>query len=145
MKTRNRNLTALLLLFGAGDLAVAQDSSSAIETSTPASTQQVAPAEAVLPQDVPQTAIPTPTPTPLSATDQEFLRKALAVITAERELGKLANERGETEEVKALGAELLTSQVKNGAALQELAKLKNFELNLPPNNPHQDALASFQA
>lgn len=144
MNTFGRNLTACLLLCTTGGSITAKENVASTGTLPSPATDQIAPPPAVLPQDVPQIEIPSATSSPLVPADQDFLAKALAVVTAERELGKLASERGETEEVKALGRELLKSQVKNGAALQELAKLKNFQLKMPLENPQEEILTPLQ-
>ena len=123
----------------------AQDASAADAPGSPAA-EQVAPPQAVLPQDVPQPVSEQvkAAPSELAATDQEFLRDAFAAVTIERELSKLAIERGEAEETKALSRELIASQARNAAALEEVATARNVSLNLPPGGNQDEALISLR-
>ena len=132
----------LLLLVAKGSLSAGQPIFRAPPAVTPAQAIRILEA---LPQDGTRDGVPKQVaPATLCATDQEFMRKALAVITTEVEMAKLTAKLGNTAELRALSNELIIAQTKNGAALRELARLKIYEpeWNLSPEQ--EKLITSFR-
>jgi hypothetical protein len=84
------------------------------------------------------------TPSALGAADQEFVKAALAIVTAEARIGKLVAELGATEELRALGNELFVNQTRNAAALREAARAKNFEAETRLSAEQEALVDSFR-
>ena len=80
----------------------------------------------------------------VSATDQDFMKKAAQANIAEIETGKLAQKRADSEEIRQLGA---TMQQEHGKVLDELlalAKSNGVSLLKTPDDEHK-ALAKTLA
>jgi putative membrane protein len=71
--------------------------------------------------------------------DQQFVTKAAAGGMAEVELGKLAQEKGSSDQVKSFGQRMVTDHGKANDELKSLAQSKN--ITLPSDmDPHEKAL-----
>ncbi len=67
-------------------------------------------------------------PSPLSAADRSFVRKAAEGGMAEVELGKLAAEKGSTDDVKKFGQRMVDDHTKANDQLKQIAASKNVAL-----------------
>jgi hypothetical protein len=111
----------------------------------PPSPAQVARILEALPQSGTRVGVPVVSaPSTLGAADQEFVKSALAIVTAEARIGKLVAEFGATEELRTLGNELFVNQTRNAAALREAARAKNFEAETRLNAEQEALVDSFR-
>ncbi|XWW45999.1 DUF4142 domain-containing protein [Fibrella sp. USSR17] len=69
--------------------------------------------------------------------DSEFAVKAASGGLLEVELGKIAQEKGQSAEVKKFGVQMVTDHEKANAELKALAALKNITLPTTPGEEHQ--------
>jgi putative membrane protein len=75
--------------------------------------------------------------------DRAFLEKAEALHTTCAELARLTETNAGTEEIQALGEELLAEHARSIAALREIARLKNVELSAGPSAAQQATIAAL--
>lgn len=76
--------------------------------------------------------------------DKEFFKNAGEVNTTETALGRLAQEKAFSPEVKALGATLEADHTAMTADLVALAKQKGVELTIEPTARQKTMLAAFK-
>ena len=81
--------------------------------------------------------------TTLAWADRDFLQRAMELHTTGAELAKLAEKNAGTEEVQALGEELLSEHARSIAALREIARAKNAEANTGPTASQQAMITEF--
>ena len=86
---------------------------------------------------------PEATATTLAWADRDFLQRAMELHTTGAELAKLADKNAGTEEVQALGDELLSEHARSIAALREIARAKNAETNTGPTASQQAMITEF--
>jgi putative membrane protein len=76
--------------------------------------------------------------------DKEFLKNASELGLTEQQLGKLASEKGNSPEVKALGKKLVSDHKKTNADLEKLAKSKKVELDMKPTAAQKQMISAFE-
>ena len=142
-QTRCVGIALGALLLGAnGSLPAAHPVLPAPPPATPA---QIIHILEVLPQGGTREGVPASIVAPtLCEMDQEFVRKALAVIMTEIQMAKLTGELANTAELRTLSNELLIAQTKNGAALREAARMKSCECEWKLSPEQEKLITSFR-
>jgi hypothetical protein len=139
------NIGASVLLFWMGMTESSHAGRPVPPQPMPPSPVQVARLLESLPQGGTRDGVPiVSAPSTLTVADQEFVKSALATVTTEAQIGKLVAELGGTEEVRALGNELLVNQTRNAAALREAARAKNFEAEARLSTEQETFISSFR-
>jgi putative membrane protein len=141
MSTTQRSIKKRAVILGLAALAggglLAQDSPqvapapppAVAENPTSGATESAAPADPAAPV--------------LAPVDQSFLQKAAELHATGAELAKLTEKNAGTEEVQALGQELLAEHTRSIAALREIARTKSFELTANPTASQQATISEF--
>jgi putative membrane protein len=80
----------------------------------------------------------------LSGGDRKFLDKAAAHGVAEVEMGKLAQQKGASQQVKDFGARMVQDHGKANDELKTLASAKGMAPAAKPDKEHEKKLASLQ-
>ncbi|MHA3774698.1 DUF4142 domain-containing protein [Verrucomicrobiota bacterium sgz303538] len=82
-------------------------------------------------------------PNGLTHEDKEFLKNASELNLTEIELGRLAQERADTPEIRDVGSRMAADHGKAQAELQALAKSKGVTIRLEPNAGQRKLLNAF--
>ncbi|CAN5479943.1 hypothetical protein BH18VER1_BH18VER1_20790 [soil metagenome] len=81
----------------------------------------------------------------VSREDKEFFKNAGEINMTEIALGRMAQERGFSPEIKALGAKLQADHAKMTEELAALAQQKGVTMDIEPAATEKKMLSSFQA
>jgi putative membrane protein len=80
----------------------------------------------------------------LTREDKEFLKNAAELGTTEVELGKLAAEKGGSEDIKKLGKKMAADHKKSNAELSKLAKNKKVDLKMESTAAQKQMISAFE-
>jgi putative membrane protein len=80
----------------------------------------------------------------IAAADSTFMKKAADGGLAEVELGKLAAEKGSSQEVKDFGQRMVDDHSKANDQLKQLASQKHVELPQQPSSKHEATKAKLE-
>ncbi len=146
MKTKHTRIgTTLMVSVAMGGLTTFAQAAKRVAPTPPPPAAPSAAAEKSKPTEPGGTGESTATTTTLAWADRDFLQKAMELHTSGAELAKLADKNAGTEEVQALGEELLAEHARSVAALKEIARAKDVEASAEPTASQQATISAFTA